>query len=163
MHIEAAAFIAMAAYRLGPFDTVLELGGRYVNGSVRRSFPGARYLSVDIADGPEVDVVADATQWRSDERFDVVVCAEVLEHVADPEAFIVTAWESLRPGGWLILTAACPPRAPHSGSDGGPVRDGEHYANIEPDDFAGWLGEWKDAEVEVHHDRGDVYATARKP
>ena len=155
--------MALTACRLGPFDSVLELGGRDVNGSVRPYFNGARYLSVDISPGPGVDVVADATTYRPDERFDCCVCAEVLEHVPDPDGFVATAWGSLRPGGWLILTMACPPRMAHSGVDGGPLRPGEHYRNVTADMLARWLVGWKDAEIETHEDRGDMYAVARKP
>jgi SAM-dependent methyltransferase len=163
MHPEAAAFVALTAERLGPFESVLELGGRAVNGSVRRYFNGARYLSVDITPGREVDVVADATTYRPEDRFDAVVCTEVLEHVEDPDGFVATAWGSLRLGGVLILTMACPSRAAHSGVDGGPLRPGEFYRNVDPDLLARWLVGWKDAEIETHEDRGDMYAVARKP
>lgn len=163
MHIEAASFVALTAHRLGPFNRVLELGGRDVNGSVRPYFPGAKYLSVDLAPGPGVDVVADATTYRPTERYDAVVCCEVLEHVPDGDGFVATAWGALKPGGWFILTAACPPRAPHSAVDGGPLRAGEFYKNLTPDVLASWLVGWKDAEIETHEDRGDIYATARKP
>lgn len=163
MHPEAATFVAATAGRVGPVGSVLELGGRNINGSVRSSFPGADYLSVDISPGPDVDVVCDATTYRPDRRFDVVVCCEVLEHVEQPDLFVATAWEALRPGGWLILTMACPPRPAHSGFDGNELRPGEHYRNVDPDMLAGWLADWKDVEVEPHHDRGDVYAVARKP
>lgn len=163
MHPDAAAFVALAAGRLGPFDSVLELGGRNINGSVRHYFPGAGYLSVDITPGPDVDIVCDATTYRPDRQFDAVVCCEVLEHVEHPDGFIATAWGSLRPGGWLILTMACPPRPAHSGFDGDQLRPGEHYRNVDPDLLAHWLAGWKDTDIETHHDRGDVYAVARKP
>lgn len=162
MHPEAAAFMALTARRLGPFGSVLELGGRFINGSVRCFFPGAAYLSVDITPGPEVDVVADATTWRPDERFDAVVCCEVFEHVEAADGFVATAWEALRPDGWLLVTAACPPRPAHSAVDGGPLRPGEFYRNVDPAMLARWLVGW-DAEIEVHDDRGDVYAAARRP
>lgn len=163
MHSEAAAFVALTAERLGPFVSVLELGGRNVNGSVRPYFPGAHYTSVDITPGPEVDVVADATTYRPEAQFDAVVCTEVLEHVEAPDGFVATAWGSLRPGGVLILTAACPPRAAHSATDGGPLRPGEFYRNVAPDMLARWLVGWKDAEIETYEDRGDIYAVAMKP
>lgn len=155
--------MALTAERLGPFGSVLELGGRAVNGSVRPYFPGARYVSVDIRPGPEVDVVADATTYRPTGRFDCCICTEVLEHVPDPDGFVATAWGSLRPGGVLILTAACPPRPGHSAVDGGPLRPGEFYRNVAPDMLARWLVGWKDAEIETHEDRGDIYAVAVKP
>jgi SAM-dependent methyltransferase len=163
MHIEAASFVALTAARLGPFGSVLELGGLNINGSVRPYFPGAQYVSVDIVPGPGVDVVADATTYRPDDRYDAVVCCEVLEHVPDPDGFVATAWGSLHPGGLFILTAACPPRAAHSAVDGGPLRAGEYYRNVDVDLLARWLVGWKDTEITVHEDRGDVYALARKP
>lgn len=36
--------------------------------------------------------------------FDVVLCGDVLEHLRDPEAFLVRARPLLRPGGLLVLT-----------------------------------------------------------
>lgn len=163
MHVEAAAYVALTAHRLGPFGSVLELGGLNINGSVRQFFPGADYVSVDIIPGPGVDVVADATTYRPTKRFDAVVCCEVLEHVPEPCGFVATAWGSLRPGGLFILTAACPPRAAHSAVDGGPLRAGEYYLNVAEDKLASWLVGWKDAEIETHEDRGDIYGLARKP
>lgn len=163
MHLEAAAFVALTAARFGPFDSVLELGGLNINGSVRSFFPDARYVSVDIVAGPGVDVVADATTYRPEERYDAVVCCEVLEHAEDADGFVATAWGSLKPGGLFIVTAACPPRAPHSAVDGGPLRAGEYYLNVEEDRLAAWLVGWKDVELEVHEDRGDIYGVARKP
>jgi SAM-dependent methyltransferase len=163
MHIEALGFVAVTAARLGPFDSVLDMGGRDVNGSPRGLFPDAKYLAVDLVAGPGVDVVADATTYRPEERFDCCLCLETFEHVPDPDGFVATAWGALRPGGWFIVTAACPPRAPHSAVDGGPLRPGEFYKNVTADRLAAWLVGWKDAEIETHEDRGDIYAVARKP
>jgi SAM-dependent methyltransferase len=163
MHPEAWAFIAMTAHRLGPFESVLDLGGRDVNGSPRSLFPGAKYVAVDLVAGPGVDIVADATTYRPTDRFDMTLCAEVMEHVEHPDGFVATAWGSLKPGGWFIVTAACPPRAAHSAVDGGPLRPGEFYKNVTADRLAAWLVGWKDAEIETHEDRGDIYAVARKP
>jgi len=163
MHVEALTFVAKTNRRLGPFDSVLELGGRNVNGSPRPLFPTADYLSVDIVDGPGVDVVCDATLYRPTRRFDACLCLEVLEHAEDPDGFVATAWGSLKPGGWFILTCACLPRAPHSAVDGGPLQPGEFYRNVPEEMVAGWLVGWKDVEIECHEDRGDLYAVARKP
>jgi hypothetical protein len=163
VHLEAESFVALTALRLGPFDSVLELGGRDVNGSVRPYFNGARYVSVDIAPGPGVDVVADATTYRPDERYDAVVCCETLEHAEDADGFVATAWGSLKPGGLFLITAACPPRAPHSAVDGGPLRPGEFYRNVDPALMGSWLVGWKDVDIEVHEDRGDIYGVAVKP
>ncbi|MGB3719845.1 MAG: bifunctional 2-polyprenyl-6-hydroxyphenol methylase/3-demethylubiquinol 3-O-methyltransferase UbiG [Proteobacteria bacterium] len=37
-------------------------------------------------------------------QFDAIVCLEVVEHVPDPQAFITTCAEVLRPGGLFILS-----------------------------------------------------------
>lgn len=162
MHAEAFAFIHAMAAAYGPFPTVADFGGRDINGSPRPLFPGSAYTCVDIAPGPGVDIVVDACTWEPAAPFAAVVCAEVAEHCPDPHRLIESAHRALVPGGVLIFTAAAPPRVPHSGIDGGTVRDGEHYANVEPDDLRRWLAPWSWAHVEHHAGRGDVYAVARR-
>jgi len=82
----------------------LEVGSLDVNGGVRGLFTG-EYVGIDMRPGPGVDIEMNAHALGFvDDRFDVVVCTEVLEH--DP-AFWQTLAEIgrvLRPGGHLILT-----------------------------------------------------------
>lgn len=136
MHV--AAFDYVAAHAV-PATSVLELGGRDVNGTVRGLFPGARYVAVDIASGPGVDVVADAADLTLDECFDAVVCTEVLEHTDRAAEILRNAWRHLVHGGMLIATMAGPERLPHSAVDGGPLRPGEYYRNVTPNVLAHWL------------------------
>jgi len=42
-------------------------------------------------------------QLGADERFDLVACIHVIEHVYDPVAFVERLRSHLHPGGWLIL------------------------------------------------------------
>lgn len=162
MHAEALAFLAAKVAENGPFDRVLDIGGRDVNGSPRRLFPGTSYTALDIMDGPGVDVVADALDWLDPEGYDAVLCCEVLEHIEAPWALLEAAGANLRRGGLLLLTTACDPREAHSGQDGGPLRPGEWYLNVEPDEASGWLADWDALEVEAHRSRGDLYASARR-
>lgn len=158
MHAEARTFIAQHA---GTVGAVVEYGGRDVNGGVRDLFDAERWVSIDLQPGPGVDVVADAATWRPAHLADLVVCCELLEHTEHCARIIANAAATLRPGGRLLLTAACDPRAPHSGVDGGPVQPGEPYRNVDPDDLAAWLADGFDEfRVEAHRDRGDVYAVA---
>ena len=47
----------------------------------------------------------DATRLAlGDDRFDIVFCTQVIEHVPDPAALVAETHRVLRPGGWLVLT-----------------------------------------------------------
>lgn len=162
MHAEALSWLAGRLADVGPVGSCVDVGGRDINGSVRHLVQAERYTCVDLVDGRGVDVVADITDWSPPGPVDLVVCAEVLEHAPDPEGVVAACRRILRPGGVLLLTAAAPPRAPHSAMDGGPLRDGEHYGNVDPDDLRSWLSGW-DSEVVYDPRHGDVYARAVKP
>lgn len=65
-----------------------------------------RYVTVDIALTREVEVVADAHRLPfGNGFFDCVFAVEVLEHLADPFAFVDEAHRLLSKRGMLILTA----------------------------------------------------------
>lgn len=162
MHAEALDWLTKHAGGLGTPGTVVDVGGRNINGSPRHLFPGSDYTAVDLHPGPGVDVVSDIRDWQPPAPVDVVVCAEVLEHAPRPAEVIDACRRLLRDGGTLLITAAAPPRAAHSHIDGGRLRDGEHYANIEHAQLHGWLAGWSKADVEYHPGRGDVYAKAAK-
>lgn len=139
MHEAAYQYVASAAFRCGPFERVLECGGRNVNGSVRGLFPGAYYRSIDIEPGDGVDEVADFGTLHVEPEWDCVICCEVLEHTPAALVLIVNAARALRPGGTLICTAAGEGRAEHSAIDGGPLRPGEFYRNVSVEALAEWL------------------------
>jgi hypothetical protein len=166
MHEGAYKFIARSARTLGFRQAVIELGSRHVPGSwpysgpVRPLFMARRYTGVDVRDGPNVDVVANAAVWRPERPVDTVICAETLEHTDEAAGICRTAWEMLTEGGAFVVTTAGVGRAPHSAVDGGPVRDGEFYRNVTEDDLRGWLVDF--SKVFVDHGPGDIYALAFK-
>lgn len=143
------------------FGSVVEVGGRWINGGVRDLVDCDSYVSLDLYDGDGVDVVADVCDWKPDAPVDLVICCEVIEHAPDPEGVVAACVAMLAPGGTFLMTCAGPDRAPHSGLDGGEVREDEHYRNIKPAEMKRWLADL-DAEVEYHKDRGDLYAFATK-
>ncbi|MFG2699535.1 methyltransferase domain-containing protein [Streptomyces sp. NPDC048386] len=162
MHLQALEWIR--AHATTEEVAVLDLGGRNVNGTPRRLFPAAApYRVLDIADGPGVDIVADAATWEPDRVYDVVVCAEVLEHTPAWRDILATAHRAAREGSRLILTTAAPGRPVHSGIDGRPqLHPGEHYANIEPAELLTALqaAGWRQVVIDVRHHPNDVRATA---
>lgn len=164
MHTQAYTWVAERGATTAAVD-VLDIGGRDINGTVRNLFPGARYRSLDILDGPGVDIVADASTWVPDRPYDVVVCCEVFEHTDAWPLICATAYDALRPGGLFVTTMAGPGRAPHSAFDGGAVQPGEHYANVSPDELADTLAACGFVDVLVDYEAGpaDTRATARRP
>lgn len=164
MHADAYAWVKRHATSAAV--SVLDVGGRNVNGSPRDLFPAADpYTVLDILPGDGVDIVADAATWTPDRAYDVAVCCEVLEHTPAWREICATAYAALRPGGLAILTMAGPGRAPHSAFDGGPVRDGEYYANVYPGDLEVVLKECGFADVVVDYQPApaDTRAVAYKP
>ena len=156
MHAEALAY-ATEHLSGKTFTNVVEVGGRDINGGVRHLFTAKSYTSLDLHAGPGVDVVSDCRDWKPVKLADLVICMEVLEHADDPAGVVKACISYLRKGGRLLVTAAGPGREPHSSYDGGAVRPGEYYANVDPDDLAGWMAEL--GKVSVVQNGPDVYAT----
>ena len=62
-------------------------------------------IGLDIQNGPKVDVVADVHKLPfEDEKFDNILCTEVLEHLHSPHLAISEMKRVLKPGGKLILS-----------------------------------------------------------
>lgn len=162
MHLEAFRYVQRIVKEHGPFGRVVEIGSRHINGSIRPLFNGSEYVGVDIAPGPGVDVVCDGAEFEPGELVDCVVCAETLEHAENASQIVANAYQCLRPGGLLILTAAAPPRAPHSAVDGGPLREGEFYHNVTLLDLTTWLDWFSDVDVSFNEQHGDIYALGVK-
>jgi SAM-dependent methyltransferase len=164
MHAEAYAWIAQHA--TDEPVTVLDLGGRSVNGSPRALFPNAtEYLVVDIRDGEGVDIVADAATYEPDRQYDCVVSSETFEHTASWPAICRTAYKACKPGGRFIVTTAGPGRPPHSGIDGEfRLHPGEHYANVPAFELERVLTEtgWRTVVIDSQPNPADTRAVATK-
>ncbi|MFN4080085.1 MAG: class I SAM-dependent methyltransferase [Saprospiraceae bacterium] len=69
---------------------------------------GVQMTHVDLKRDPGVDVAADLTAAdfaaRLAQRFDLVICANMLEHVQDIDAVIANILRIATPGAYLLLT-----------------------------------------------------------
>lgn len=140
--------------------TVIDVGGRDVNGTVRDLFhPDCTWTVVDPVEGGNVDVVADFTAYRHPTRVDVVVCTEVAEHCPRWPFLIANAARNLKTGGLFIFTAAGPGRAPHSAVAATGLLPGEFYENVEPERLNGSL-RWYFIRYEVDIAGTDIRAVA---
>lgn len=166
MHAQARqGFIRAAASArvdLRAARTVLDLGGRNVNGTVHDLLPNARIDVLDITPGSGVTIVADARTWRTQHRYDLVVSTELLEHLDGWPQALTTAASALGHTGCLLLTAAAPPRPPHGAHGAAKPGVGEHYENVDPVRLASELrSRFTTFGVEYNNDPADVYAWAR--
>ncbi len=90
--------------------TILEVGSRDVNGSLRpfvEAWTPRSYVGVDITPGAGVDVLCDICEVSARfgrDVFDVVLCTEVLEHVRDWRGAPRELTAVLRPNGILLIT-----------------------------------------------------------
>jgi len=133
MHNEAFAFVKQFATDLPV--TVIEIGSRDINGSVRSLFPNAQWTGIDLYAGPAVDIVGSALDYTPPDTVDMVICCEVFEHAAEWRELIQWSAAWLKQGGMMLITCAGEGRLPHSHHDGCQLRDGEYYENISPEEI----------------------------
>jgi 2-polyprenyl-3-methyl-5-hydroxy-6-metoxy-1,4-benzoquinol methylase len=111
-----AEFAALVGQRFAQRPIrVLDIGSKGVNGTYRELFSGAafEYVGLDIDPGPNVDVVPeDPYDWQEldEERFDVIVSGQVLEHLEFPWLTMEQIAKKLKPNGLVCLIA--PSRGP---------------------------------------------------
>jgi SAM-dependent methyltransferase len=145
MHADAYSFCASIVEKTDPFrDTpldALDVGGANVNGTARVLWPRANWTVLDKSEGDDVDIVTDITTnvgrkafddfvfdhrnmniMVPSQKFDLVICTEVLEHEKNWEDVVEFCVEMLGDGGHLVLTCAGPNRQPHR-------PDGTHLPN----------------------------------
>lgn len=94
--------------------SVLEIGSLDINGSVRSFFQNCRYVGLDVASGPGVDVVCQGQDYDApDNSFDTVVSCEVMEHNPHWQATFLNMIRVCKPGGFILMTCATVGRPEH--------------------------------------------------
>ena len=99
----------LAQLSSNPLD-VLDVGGRIQPYRPLISQPVRRYVAVDLRSTPLVTVVACGQQLPlRDAQFDLVICTQMLEYIAQPSLVINEIHRVLKPGGALLLSvpSAC--------------------------------------------------------
>lgn len=166
MHQEAFDFLEKTQKRFNIATTPtksLDVGGQLINMPVHHLFPEAIWDVLDIENGIGVTIQADARTWRSEERYDFILCTEVFEHVEDWRGIIDTCLYHLNDGGTLLFTCASINRPPHGAHGDAVVPDGEWYENVAYKDIADHLsGLVRYSEVLYNEEHGDAYAYAEK-
>jgi SAM-dependent methyltransferase len=85
--------------------SVLDVGGRIQPYRVLFAGRLRKYVAVDLRQSPLVDVVSRAEQLPlASGQFDLVICTQVLEYVAEPAVVIAEMHRVLKSGGHLFLS-----------------------------------------------------------
>ena len=86
---------------------VLDIGSLDVNGNNKYLFTDCDYIGLDVADGPNVDIVSVAHEYKApNESFDVVMSTNALEHDIHYPKTLRRMVELVKHGGLLFFTAA---------------------------------------------------------
>ena len=143
---------------------VLDCGSLDINGNNRHLFTGGSYIGIDIAKGPNVDIVSRIHEIKGG-PFDVVISTECLEHDAFAAMSIRHMIDLLADSGILIITCATTGRPEHGTAeheDWASPETLDHYRNITPSDLVDPLSKsFRCWGVEVHHN--DVYVWGLDP
>lgn len=109
-------FVAECARNYVQGQSVLECGSLDVNGTIHDLFPNADYCGVDMRAGPNVNLVTNTqhmTRYLGAKTFDWVLSLSHLEHDDKPWLSAYEMWQSLKPGGFLLVTVPGFPSAIH--------------------------------------------------
>lgn len=170
-HVQQAEFVEIVRQHLPRFFTgtsVIEIGSLDINGSVRSQFSARRYVGVDLAPGPGVDLVSlgHEVDFPSG-SFDCAVSLECFEHNPSWAETFVNMLRLTRPGGLVLVSCATTGRrehgTPRSAPESSPftvARGWSYYRNLRERDFvervdlAAWLSDWR---FMVAHESYDLY------
>lgn len=135
----------------------LEGGANDIRPLVEARLP-ARYVGIDVIAGPGVDLVGTVEQLTATTGMHVaelVVCAEVMEHVRDWRAAISELKRALKPAGLLLITTRSPGYPFHvSPFD---------YWRYTTDDARAMMADMEDVVVESDPSAPGVFISARMP
>jgi SAM-dependent methyltransferase len=126
---------------------ILDIGSLDINGNNRFLFENCEYVGLDVASGPNVDIVSVAHLYDApNDTFDTIISTEVFEHDMYYIETIKNIIRMLKPGGAFIFTCASTGRLEHGtiksdGSFAAPLLTqiseewSNYYKNLTEDDF----------------------------
>lgn len=93
--------------------SVLDVGSMDINGNNRVYFHNCEYTGLDIAAGNNVNVVCGIEWYQTDEKFDVIISTEMVEHCENWRDALMQMYYFLKSGGLLLITCAGDGRSEH--------------------------------------------------
>ena len=94
---------------------VLDAGSMDINGNNRYLFDNCHYHGLDLGYGPNVDIICPVHKFRPafSFRYDFIISTEMLEHDKHWDKSLKNMFEILKPGGFMLITAATTGRQEH--------------------------------------------------
>jgi 2-polyprenyl-3-methyl-5-hydroxy-6-metoxy-1,4-benzoquinol methylase len=93
---------------------------------IRKNFPSLKFVSIDL-DNPDYD---------GGDAFDLVICADVIEHLVDPDSCMQLISKLTKPDGVIVIST--------------PERDVEHGINCMESSHLMHVREWNTAELKAY-------------
>lgn len=118
---------------------VLDIGSLDINGNNRYLFEDCEYIGIDIGAGKNVDVVCRGHEYKSDEKFDVIISTECFEHDKYYTETLQNAYNLLKNGGLLLFSCAAPGRPEHGTTRTSPKDSPfttDYYKNLSEEDIS---------------------------
>ena len=116
-HPEQQAFFQSVKDRFAHFFTdvkILDIGSLDINGNTKHFFQHPYYyIGLDLAEGPNVNIVCPAHLYDCGFKFDVVTSGECFEHDMYYARSLNNMVNLLRPGGLMMFTCASDGRFEH--------------------------------------------------
>jgi SAM-dependent methyltransferase len=93
---------------------VLEVGSYDVNGNNKYLFDNCEYIGLDIGEGPNVDVVSLAHEYKAkSETFDIIISSSAFEHDMYINKTLKNIVRMLKQGGMFLFTCTTGNRSEH--------------------------------------------------
>ena len=121
---------------------VLDVGSLDINGNNRHLFFNPIYTGIDIIAGKNVDIVCPIHEYATDERYDVVISSEMLEHDCHYVDSLNKCYELLKSGGMMLISCAADGRPEHGTISTTPADSPattEYYMNLSIEKFTSAL------------------------
>lgn len=128
--------------------SVLDIGSLDINGNNRFLFKNYKYIGVDVGPGRNVDVISKGHEYKSDEKYDIVISTECFEHDMFYPETIKNCVELTKIGGLFTFTCASTGRPEHGTRKSKPqdapliineLEWGDYYKNLTENDIRGVL------------------------
>ncbi len=140
-HFEQRKFIEVISHELKKIEgfdnmSVLDVGSYDGGwGSTKSNFVKNEYLGVDLAAGPNVDVVLDGSRLdKLNKKFDIIISCECFEHAENWVSIFRSMYETCKNNGFVIFTCASRGRIEHGTSrtinSDSPGTNDTYYNNI---------------------------------